>query len=121
MADPARDLAPAAPEPDPVADRRDSPRRAIELHVRDLALGGSFERHAGNLSLGGVYFAALHPPQGSRLELRLLLAGEREEVKILGEVLRVSADGPRFGVHVKFVDAPVETELAVARYLERKA
>lgn len=100
-------------------ERRDSRRVPIRLFVRDLALGGSFEPRDGNLALGGVWFEASHPPVGSRLEVRFLVPGAEEEVRALGEVLRVSRDGARFGVHVKFVDIPLDAELAVARFLQQ--
>ncbi len=100
------------------SDRRDSLRVPLELLVRDVALGGSFEPFQGNLGIGGVYFEAFHPPVGSRLELRFLVPGGREEVRATGEVLRISREGPRFGAHVKFVDIPLEAELAIARYLQ---
>jgi hypothetical protein len=106
-----------AVEPDD-ADRRDSGRVPVNLLVRDAALGGSFEPADGNLSLGGVYFDGLHPPAGSRLELRFLLPGGREEIRAMGEVLRVSRDGPRFGAHVKFVEIPLDAEMAIARFLQ---
>jgi hypothetical protein len=99
-------------------DRRDSDRVAIHLLVRDAAIGGSFEPYRGNLGLGGVYFDALHPPVGQRVEVRFLIPGEHEEIRAVGEVLRISRDGPRFGTHVKFVDLPLAQELAIARYLQ---
>jgi hypothetical protein len=36
----------------------------------------------------------------------------------VGEVLRVSRAGARFGAHVRFLEIPLEAELAIARYLE---
>jgi len=99
-------------------DRRDSGRVPIRLLVRDAALGGSFEPFDGNLAIGGVFFEALHPPVGSRLELRFLVPGAPEEVRAVGEVLRVSRDGERFGAHVKFLEIPLEAELAIARFLQ---
>jgi hypothetical protein len=99
-------------------DRRESRRVTIPLLVRDAALGGSFEPYDGNLGLGGVWFDAYHPPVGSRLEVRFLLPGAPGEVRVQGEVLRVSRDGDRFGAHVRFVDVPLETELAIARFLQ---
>ena len=56
-------------------DRRDSQRVPIHLLIRDAALGGSFEPYEGNLALGGVWFDALHPPVGSRVEVRFLVPG----------------------------------------------
>ena len=68
------------------ADRRDSHRVPIQLLVRDAALRGSFEPFAGNLGIGGVYFEALHPPVGSRLELRFLQASllDRIQARLAG-------------------------------------
>jgi hypothetical protein len=102
----------------PASDRRDSERVPIQLLVRDAALGGSFEPRAGNLALGGVYFAGFHPPVGSRVELRFLLPGVAAEIRATGEVLRISQEGPRFGAHVKFVEIPLDAELAIARFLQ---
>ncbi len=112
MADDPRSHAPS------VDDRRDSQRVEVELLVRDAALGGSFEPYHGNLALGGVWFDAFHPPVGSRVEIRFLVPGGRQEIRAVGEVLRVSREGDRFGAHVKFVDIPLEAELAIARYLQ---
>ena len=111
---------PVAPDPDrdAVSDRRDSARIPVQLMVREVASGGSFEEHAGHLALGGVDFDALHPPVGTRFELRFLLPGAREEVRAVGEVLRVTRDGERFGAHLRFVDVPLEVELATARFLQ---
>ncbi len=62
-------------------------------------------------------FEALHPPVGGRFEVRFLLPGRRE-VEARAELLRVSREGDRFGAHLRFVDLPLEAELAIARYLE---
>jgi hypothetical protein len=99
-------------------DRRESRRVTIELLVRDAAIGGSFETRTGNLALGGVFFDAYHPPAGSKVELRFLVPGGRDEVRAVGEVLRVSREGSRFGAHVRFVEIPLDAELAIARFLQ---
>ena len=99
-------------------DRRDSLRVPIQLLVRDDAVGGSYEPYAGNLALGGVWYDSFHPPVGSHLQLRFLVPGARQEIRAFGEVLRVSREGARFGAHVKFVDIPLDAELAIARYLQ---
>jgi hypothetical protein len=109
----------AAPPAEPATERRDSARVPLKLLVRDAALGGSFEPFDGNLGIGGVYFEALHPPVASAVELRFLVPGAREEVHVLGDVLRVTREGHRFGAHVKFVEIPIEAELAIARYLQQ--
>ncbi len=115
MDDP-NDRAPAQAE----ADRRDSARVPIQLLVRDAGVGGSFEPYVGNLGIGGVYFEAFHPPVGAKVELRFLVPGARDEIRVLGEVLRVSREGPRFGAHVKFLEIPLDAELAIARFLQAR-
>ncbi len=102
------------------SDRRDSKRVPLRLLVRDAALGGSYEEREGNLGIGGVYFDALHPPVGSRMELRFLVPGAEEEVYAVAEVLRVSRDGDRFGAHLKFIDISLDAELAIARFLQER-
>lgn len=109
--------APPQPAQGLISDRRESVRVPIVLQIREVALGGSFEERAGNLGLGGVYFESLHPPVGSRFELRFLLPGT-SEVAVPGEVLRVTREGERFGIHLRFVDVPLDTELAIARFLQ---
>ncbi len=114
MGDPNDRPAPPGDE----ADRRDSARVPIPLLVRDAAVGGSFEPFLGNLGIGGVYFEAFHPPVGSRVELRFLVPGAREEIRVAGEVVRVTREGDRFGAHVKFVEIGLDAELAIARWLQ---
>ena len=110
----------AAPESARIAasDRRDSARVPLRLLVREVALGGSFEERDGHLSLWGVDFEALHPPAGGRFEVRFLLPGGREEIRAQADLLRVSHEGERFGTHLRFVDLPLEAELAIARHLQ---
>lgn len=113
-----RSEAPEAGAPSsPGEDRRDSDRVAIQILVREAALGGSFEVRPGNLSLGGVYYTEGHPPTGNRVELRFILPGSPGEIRANGEILRVSREGDSFGTHVRFADLPLEAELAIARFL----
>jgi len=109
---------PAATPADPNAERRDSRRIPLRLLVREPALGGSFGEHEGNLSIGGVLYWALHPPVGGRVEIRFFIPGFNREVQAVGEVLRVSRDGERFGTHVRFVEIPLDAEMTLARSFE---
>jgi hypothetical protein len=114
------DRAGAAPAPSEAdeAERRESGRIPVALMVRDRGLGGSYEPRQGNLGIGGVWFDALHPPSGTQVEVRFLLPRGGGEVHAVGEVLRITRDGPRFGAHVRFVEIPIEAELAIARLLQ---
>jgi hypothetical protein len=38
---------------------------------------------------------------------------------VTGEVLRVTREGPRFGAHVRFLEIPLDAELAIARFLQQ--
>ncbi len=100
------------------SDRRESRRVPVALMIRDLTLGGSFEPRRGNLALGGVFFDDLHPPVGSRFEVRFLLPGGHDAVHALAEVLEVVQAGDVFGTRLRFVDIPLEDELAIARCLQ---
>jgi hypothetical protein len=105
---------------DRAADRRESDRVPVSLFVRDVAAGGSFEEHDGNIALGGFYFAGLHPPGGDRIEVRVVLPGTNDEFTAVGEVLRISRDGPKYGVHLRFLEIPLDAELALARWLQKE-
>jgi hypothetical protein len=105
----------AAPDADPNAERRDSARIPMRFLVREPALGGSFEEREGNLSIGGVLYWALHPPVGGRVEIRFFIPSFKREVSAVGEVLRVSREGDRFGTHVRFVEIPLDAEMTLAR------
>jgi hypothetical protein len=107
--------------PQPVEDRRDSQRVPFRFQIREAAARGSFEEREGNLALGGIYYAGLHPPVGAVVEVRFLIPGHTEEIMALGEVVRVSQERDRFGAHLRFTSIPVESELAVARYLQLAA
>jgi len=101
----------------PSDERRDSARVPFRFQVRDAGVGGSFVERDGNLALGGIYYTGRQPPVGSVVEVRFLIPGHFEEIMALGEVLRVSRDGEKVGAHIRFTEIPVESELAVARYI----
>jgi hypothetical protein len=106
---------PAATPADSNAERRDSARIPVRLLVREPALGGSYEEREGNLSIGGVLYWAHHPPVGGRVEIRFFIPGFKREVQAVGEVLRVSREGDRFGTHVRFLEIPLDAEMTLAR------
>jgi len=102
----------------PNDERRDSHRVPFRFQVREAAARGSFEEREGNLALGGIYYTGLHPPVGAVVEVRFLLPGHPEEIMALDQVLRVSRDGENFVANLRFTDIPLDSELAVARFLQ---
>lgn len=108
----------AVTEAEANAERRDSARIPLNLLVREPALGGSYEARDGNLSIGGVLYWALHPPVGGRVEIRFFVPAFSREIRAVGEVLRVSREGDRFGTHVRFVEIPLDAEMTLARWFQ---
>ena len=101
------------------ADRRDSPRVPMKFLVRDLAEGGSFDEVDGDLSVGGAMVKSRHPPQSGEFELRFHLPGQHKDIRCKAELLRVreEPDGTK-GYQLRFLDLDVNTELAIAKYLD---
>jgi uncharacterized protein (TIGR02266 family) len=99
-------------------ERRDSPRVAMHFLVRDVAEGGSYEEHEGDLSVGGIYWKTRHSPEGGHVEVRFRLPRVPREVRAKGEIIRIDEGGGPVGVHVRFTELDVESELAIARFLE---
>ncbi|MBN1206984.1 MAG: PilZ domain-containing protein [Myxococcaceae bacterium] len=99
-------------------ERRDSPRVPMKFLVRRAGSEADFEPREGDLSLGGCAFqgAALDP--GAQLEMRFLLPSLPDELRVRGEVLAVPQGAQAAATRVRFLELPVETELAIARYLD---
>jgi len=102
-------------------DRRESQRIPFIFRVRERAQGGPFEQRAGNLSLGGVYYAGARPPVGTFVDLRFSIPGHDHEVVAEGEVLRISRANELYGSHIRFTQIPLDCELALARHLQTVA
>lgn len=99
-------------------DRRESPRVPIKVLVRQVELGGSFEEREGDIALGGMYFQDKHLPVGTKVELRFKVPGVGADVRVEGEILRISGKVGAYGAHVKFGEMPTRTELAIARLID---
>jgi hypothetical protein len=99
-------------------ERRDSPRVPMRFLVRLAGSGAEFEAREGDLSLGGCAWKGGGMAPGTQVELRFLLPSLPDELLVRGEVLKLT-DGPQgAATHARFVELPVETELAIARYLD---
>jgi hypothetical protein len=94
-----------------------TPFSGLHVLVRDPAAGGSFEEWPGRLDASGLHFTQSHPP-ARRLELRFLLPGAPNEVRVDAEVVRVDREGDAFVAHVRLDALSPEDALSVSRYLE---
>jgi uncharacterized protein (TIGR02266 family) len=101
-----------------MGDRRESPRLPIKVWVKNT--GGTFEEVEGDISVGGMHFLNKLPIKGKRIDLRFKLPGREAEVRVSGEVVQVSAKGDKHGAHVKFTDLDIDTELAIARFIDER-
>jgi hypothetical protein len=101
-------------------DRRESHRVSIEVEVK--VGNGPFERHTGNVGIGGMYFVKpLDLPTGALLQLRFVLPGMDKQIEARAEVVEITAVGQpsAVGTRVKFIDLDLRSELLVARFLDQ--
>lgn len=103
----------------PQEDRRESPRVPMRFLVRDPSAGSSYQEHEGLLSLAGFAWPASEPPGGSDVEVRFSL-GDGPEIEAKGEIVREIEDSPSQKFHVLFTELDLQTELAIARYLDER-
>jgi uncharacterized protein (TIGR02266 family) len=83
---------------------------------------GPFERHRGDISIGGVFFEKpLSLPAGAVVQLRFTLPTLDRELEVKAEVVEITAVGPvrKAGTRVRFVDLDTRSELLIARYLDQ--
>lgn len=99
-------------------ERRDSPRVPMNFRVRRAGSDGPFDSHQGDLSLGGCAFRGAVLEPGAHIELRFSLPPLPDELSVKGEVLVGTELGLGAATRVRFLDIPVETELAIARHLD---
>jgi hypothetical protein len=100
-------------------DRRDSPRYPMSFLVRDAGDDNAlWEEREGDLSIGGIHWKGKTPPVGAQVEVRFRLPGVPRELRARGEIIRLSTAGKTISFHVRFTELDVESELAVARYLD---
>jgi hypothetical protein len=105
-------------QPHSTDDRRDSPRYAMSFLVRDLGEENLWEEREGDLSIGGIHWLGKTPPRGQHVEVRFRLPKVPREIRAQGEIIRLSEAGKGIGFHVRFTELDVESELAVARYID---
>jgi uncharacterized protein (TIGR02266 family) len=101
-----------------VHDRRDSPRVPFNFRVRCAREKEEFEQSSGDLSTGGVFWAAGHPVPCRDVEVRVTLPGHDDEIAARGEIIGTREQQGAVGFHVRFVELSTEGELAIARYID---
>jgi hypothetical protein len=102
-----------------MGDRRESHRVPIEVEVREG--NGPFEKHQGNIAIGGMFFVKpLSLPTAAVVQLRFVLPGLEQEVKVKAEVVEITAVGKpqNRGTRVRFIDLDIKSELSIAKYLD---
>ena len=103
-----------------MGDRRDSHRIPLQVEVKE---GNSdFEEHAGNISIGGVFFEKpLELPIGSGVKLKFTLPNSGKDIAVDGEVVEITAVGSpeEKGTRVRFKDLDLKSEILIARYLDQ--
>lgn len=86
--------------------------------VREHGDQSAWEEREGDLSLGGIHWLATHPPRAEQVEVRFRLPGVPREIRAHAEIIRLSEAGKALGFHVRFTELAVESELAIARYID---
>lgn len=103
-----------------MGDRRESPRLPIKVWVKNTA-SNKFEQVDGDLSVGGMHFVDKLPIEGKKIDLRFKIPGRDEEVRVSGEVIQVSKKQTGYGAHVRFGDMDLDTQLAIARFIDERS
>lgn len=101
-----------------MGDRRDSPRFPMTFLVREHGEDNLWEERAGDLSIGGIHWTGSAPPKGNLVDVRFRLPGIPRELRASGEIIRLSDAANGINFHVRFTELDVESELAIARYLD---
>lgn len=79
-----------------VQDRRDSPRVPFNFRVRCALEAYEFEQSSGDLSTGGVFWAAGHPVPCRDVEVRVTLPGHEGRFRHGAKLLEAGTDRARW-------------------------
>jgi hypothetical protein len=100
-------------------ERRESPRAPMFFLLRDANQeGANWLEGQGNLSTGGILWSGKTPPNRRLVDLRFRLPGVPREFRVQGEIIRVGGHNGSSRFHVRFTELDVQSELAIARYLD---
>ena len=101
-------------------DRRVGARIQVDMWVEGTTVEGDcYFQRSGNLSVGGIYLdrAVPHMP-GTRIMLKFQLPGDKEDIKVLGEILaHHDADG--LGMGVRFLDITDAQRRRIEEFIDK--
>ena len=101
-------------------ERRESPRAPMFFLIRDAGRdGANWLEGEGNLSTGGIQWSGRRTPSSRLVDVRFRLPGVPREIHAKGEIIRVSGENGASKFHVRFVELDVQSELTIARYIDR--
>ena len=86
--------------------------------LRDVGNDGDWEEREGDLSLGGISWHGKTPALGTEVDSRFRLPGVAQELHARAEILRVKSEEQGVHFQLRFTDLDIETERAIARYLD---
>lgn len=108
-------------EEDPPNERRESPRRPIELKVEYKRLNTFFADYTKNISRGGTFIKTSRPlPVGTEFLFKLYVPGRTEPLTIHGEVQRIidASEDEEPGMAIRFVYREGDPQAEIARTVE---
>jgi len=108
-------------EEDPPNERRESPRRPIELKVEYKRLNTFFADYTKNISRGGTFIKTSRPlPVGTEFLFKLFVPGRTEPLTIHGEVQRIidASEDDDPGMAIRFVYREGDPQAEIARTVE---
>jgi hypothetical protein len=100
------------------SERRESPRLPIKVMVKNTQ-SQQFVSMEGDISVGGMSFTDTLPFEGKTIAMKFRLPGRDTDVQVQGAVVQVRQQtGGKYSVHVRFDGLDIETELAIARFID---
>jgi uncharacterized protein (TIGR02266 family) len=100
-------------------DRRAAARVPLDLWIEEDNGQDVYFQRSANLSAGGLYLEQAVPqPVGTTMKIRFALPGDKEQVRATAEIVKVEAAD--MGMHLKFVELPVEVTQRIAAFVEQQ-
>lgn len=103
-------------------ERREAPRRPIELKVEYKRLNTFFADYTKNISRGGTFIKTSRPlPVGTEFLFKLFVPGREEPLQIHGEVQRIVVEPGEegdAGMAIRFVYREGDPQAEIAQVVE---